>query len=99
LKFTISWLTVTNPSIWIEKIRLWQLSARRIYGVRIYGIPYGYELQTLVKQSLTCQREQPTYRKKLKAILADVKSTCAHTGFRHFDFALIVPQQQLWRIN
>jgi alkyl hydroperoxide reductase subunit AhpF len=38
----------------IDKIPAIAVIGKKDYGVRIFGIPYGYELQTLVTPSPTC---------------------------------------------
>ena len=44
------------------------------YGVRIYGIPYGYELQTLVDAITTVSQGKTDLTDKTKEVLADIKS-------------------------
>lgn len=47
---------------------------KKDYGVRIYGIPYGYELQTLKEAVINVSRGKTDLMEKTKAILADVKA-------------------------
>jgi len=58
----------------IEKIPALAIIGRKDYGVRIYGIPYGYELQTLVEAIISVSKGKTNLSEKTKAILADVKS-------------------------
>lgn len=58
----------------IEKIPALAIVGKKDYGVRIYGIPYGYELQTLVGAIINVSRGTTDLSDKTKAILADVKS-------------------------
>ncbi len=44
------------------------------YGVRVYGIPYGYELQTLIEAVIGVSRGKTDLMKKTKDILGDVKT-------------------------
>ena len=58
----------------IEKIPALAIIGKKDYGVRIYGIPYGYELQTLVEAVINVSKGTTNLSEKTKAILADVKS-------------------------
>lgn len=58
----------------IEKIPALAIIGRKDYGVRIYGIPYGYELQTLISAVIGVSKGKTDLSDKTKAILADVKS-------------------------
>jgi glutaredoxin-like protein len=58
----------------IEKIPALAIIGKKDYGVRIYGIPYGYELQTLISAVVNVSRGTTDLSDKTKAILADVKS-------------------------
>ncbi len=58
----------------IEKIPALAIVGKKDYGVRIYGIPYGYELQTLVEAIINASRGTTNLSEKTKAILADVKT-------------------------
>ncbi len=58
----------------IEKIPALAIVGRKDYGVRIYGIPYGYELQTLIEAVINVSKGTTNLSEKTKAILADVKS-------------------------
>ena len=42
------------------------------YGVRIYGIPYGYELQTLIEAVINVSRGKTDLTDKTKKILSEV---------------------------
>ena len=58
----------------IEKIPALAIVGKKDYGVRIYGIPYGYELQTLVEAIVNVSKGTTDLSEKTKSILADVKS-------------------------
>jgi glutaredoxin-like protein len=58
----------------VEKIPALAIVGKKDYGVRIYGIPYGYELQTLISAVVNVSRGTTDLSEKTKAILADVKS-------------------------
>jgi glutaredoxin-like protein len=58
----------------VDKIPALAIIGRKDYGVRIYGIPYGYELQTLVEAVINVSKGTTNLSEKTKAILADVKS-------------------------
>jgi glutaredoxin-like protein len=58
----------------IEKIPALAVIGKEDYGVRIYGIPYGYELQTLVEAITNVSRGKTDLSEKTKEILADIKS-------------------------
>ena len=57
----------------IEKIPALAIIGKRDYGVRFYGIPYGYELQTLIGAIIDVSRGKTNLSDKTKEILADVK--------------------------
>ena len=58
----------------IDKIPALAIVGKKDYGVRIYGIPYGYELQTLIEAVINVSRGTTDLSEKTKAILTDVKS-------------------------
>jgi glutaredoxin-like protein len=58
----------------IEKIPALAIIGKKDYGVRIYGIPYGYELQTLIAAVIGVSTGKTDLSDKTKAILADVKA-------------------------
>jgi glutaredoxin-like protein len=58
----------------VDKIPALAIIGKKDYGVRIYGIPYGYELQTLISAVVNVSRGTTDLSDKTKAILADVKS-------------------------
>jgi glutaredoxin-like protein len=57
----------------IAKIPALAIIGEKDYGVRIYGIPYGYELQTLIEAVINVSRGKTDLSDKTKTILADVK--------------------------
>jgi glutaredoxin-like protein len=57
----------------IDKIPALAIIGERDYGVRIYGIPYGYELQTLIEAVINVSKGRTDLSDKTKAILAEVK--------------------------
>ena len=58
----------------INKIPALAIIGKKDYGVRIYGIPYGYELQTLIEAVINVSRGKTALADKTKAILAEVKA-------------------------
>jgi len=59
----------------VEKIPALVIMGKKDYGVRIYGVPYGYELQTLINAVVNVSRGTTDLSDKTKTILADVKSS------------------------
>jgi glutaredoxin-like protein len=57
----------------IDKIPALAIIGKKDYGVRIYGIPYGYELQTLIEAIINVSRVKTDLSDKTKQILSDVK--------------------------
>ena len=57
----------------IDKIPALAIIGKKDYGVRIYGIPYGYELQTLIEAVINVSKGKTDLSDKTKQILADVK--------------------------
>jgi glutaredoxin-like protein len=58
----------------IDKIPALAIIGKKDYGVRIYGIPYGYELQTLIEAIINVSKGRTDLSDKTKAILAEVKT-------------------------
>jgi glutaredoxin-like protein len=58
----------------IDKIPALAIIGKKDYGVRIYGIPYGYELQTLIEAILNVSKGKTDLSDKTKSILKEVKS-------------------------
>jgi glutaredoxin-like protein len=58
----------------VDKIPALAIIGKKDYGVRIYGIPYGYELQTLIEAVVNVSRGKTDLSDKTKMILADVKA-------------------------
>jgi len=58
----------------ITKIPALAVIGKQDYGVRICGIPYGYELQTLKEAVINVSRGKTDLSDKTKAILTDVKA-------------------------
>lgn len=58
----------------IERIPAIAVIGKKDYGVRIYGIPYGYELQTLVEAIVNVSKGVTDLSDKTKAVLKDLKS-------------------------
>jgi len=58
----------------IDKIPALAIIGKKDYGVRIYGIPYGYELQTLIEAIITVSKGKTDLSEQTKTILADVKA-------------------------
>ena len=57
----------------IDKIPALAIIGKKDYGVRIYGIPYGYELQTLIEAIVNVSKGKTDLSDKTKQILSDVK--------------------------
>ncbi|MCW4018360.1 MAG: thioredoxin family protein [Candidatus Bathyarchaeota archaeon] len=58
----------------IDKIPAIAVIGKKEYGVRIYGIPYGYELKTLVDAVTNVSRGKTDLTDKTKEILKDIKT-------------------------
>jgi glutaredoxin-like protein len=58
----------------VDKIPALAIVGKKDYGVRIYGIPYGYEFQTLIEAVVNVSRGRADLSDKTKAILAEVKA-------------------------
>jgi len=58
----------------IDKIPALAIIGKKDHGVRIYGIPYGYELQTLLESIVAVSTEKTDISDKTRAILADIRS-------------------------
>ncbi len=58
----------------IDKIPALAIIGKRDYGVRYYGIPYGYELQTLIEAIVNVSKGTTDLSEKTKAVLKDVNS-------------------------
>jgi glutaredoxin-like protein len=58
----------------IDKIPAIAVIGQKDYGVRIYGIPYGYELQTLIEAVINVSKGKTDLSDKTKEILKEVKS-------------------------
>ncbi len=58
----------------IDKIPALAIIGKKDYGVRIYGIPYGYELQTLIEAIVNVSKGATDLSDKTKQILKDVKT-------------------------
>jgi glutaredoxin-like protein len=59
----------------ITRIPALAILGKKDYGVRIYGIPYGYELQTLIDAVINVSIGKTDLTDKTKQILADVKTS------------------------
>ncbi len=57
----------------IDKIPALAIVGRKDYGVRIYGIPYGYELQTLIEAIINVSRGTTNLTDKTKEVLKDIQ--------------------------
>jgi glutaredoxin-like protein len=57
----------------IDKIPAIAVIGKIDYGVRIYGIPYGYELQTLVEAITNVSQGTTDLTQKTKDIIKDIK--------------------------
>jgi glutaredoxin-like protein len=66
--------TAKAKDLGIDKIPALAIIGKKDYGVRIYGIPYGYELQTLIEAIINVSKGQTDLAEKTKSILKEVKS-------------------------
>jgi glutaredoxin-like protein len=57
----------------IDKIPALAIIGKKDYGVRIYGIPYGYELQTLIEAIINVSKGKTDLSDNTKSILKEVK--------------------------
>lgn len=58
----------------IERIPALAIIGKRDYGVRYYGIPYGYELQTIIEAIINVSKGVTDLSEKTKAVLKDVNT-------------------------
>lgn len=58
----------------IDKIPALAIVGEKDYGVRIYGIPYGYEFQTLVNAVINVSKGKTDLSERTKSILGEIKS-------------------------
>jgi glutaredoxin-like protein len=58
----------------VDKIPALVIIGEKDYGVRIYGIPYGYELQTLIEAVINISKGKTNLSEKTKSILSEVKT-------------------------
>ncbi len=58
----------------IDKIPALAVIGKKDYGVRIYGIPFGYELQTFVEAIINVSKGTTDLSEKTKSVLKDVKT-------------------------
>ncbi len=57
----------------VDKIPALAIIGEKDYGVRIYGIPYGYELQTLIEAVINISKGKTNLSDNTKNILSEVK--------------------------
>lgn len=58
----------------IDKIPALAIIGEKDYGVRIYGMPYGYELQTLIGAVINVSKGKTDISEKTKEVLGEVKA-------------------------
>jgi glutaredoxin-like protein len=58
----------------IDKIPALAIIGKIDHGVRIYGIPYGYELNTLIEAIINVSRGTTDLTEKTKEIIKDIKA-------------------------
>ncbi|MCW3982636.1 MAG: thioredoxin family protein [Candidatus Bathyarchaeota archaeon] len=58
----------------IERIPALAVIGKQDYGVRYYGVPYGYELQTLIEAIVNVSKGTTDLSEKTRTILKDVKT-------------------------
>jgi glutaredoxin-like protein len=59
----------------ITRIPAIAIIGKQDYGIRIYGIPYGYELSTLIEAIVNVSRGTTNLSSKTKSILTEVKNS------------------------
>ncbi|MEM3577305.1 MAG: thioredoxin family protein [Candidatus Bathyarchaeia archaeon] len=57
----------------IDKVPAIAIVGEKDYGVRFYGLPYGYELQTLLEGIITVSRAKTDLPDEIKARLKEIK--------------------------
>jgi glutaredoxin-like protein len=57
----------------VDKIPALAILGKKDYGVRIYGIPYGYELQTFIEAIINVSKGKTDLSENTKKILSEVK--------------------------
>jgi glutaredoxin-like protein len=63
-----------TKALGIDKIPALAIIGKQDYGVRYYGIPYGYELQTLIEAVVNVSKGTTDLSEKTRAILKDVRT-------------------------
>lgn len=58
----------------IDKIPALAVIGKKDYGVRIYGMPFGYELQTFVEAIINVSKGSTDLSQKTRDVLKDIKS-------------------------
>jgi glutaredoxin-like protein len=58
----------------VDKIPALAIIGKKDYGVRMYGIPYGYELQTLIEAIINVSKGTTDLSDKTKTVLKDISS-------------------------
>lgn len=58
----------------VDKIPALAIIGEKDYGVRIYGVPYGYEFQTLVHAVTNVSKGKTDLSERTKSILGEIKS-------------------------
>jgi glutaredoxin-like protein len=58
----------------IDKVPALAIVGERDYGVRFYGLPYGYEFQTLIEALINVSRGKTDISDKTRLMLGEVKS-------------------------
>jgi glutaredoxin-like protein len=58
----------------IDKIPALAIIGKKDYGVRIYGIPFGYELQTFIEAIINVSKGTTDLSEKTKVVLKDLKA-------------------------
>ncbi len=58
----------------IKRIPALAILGKKDYGVRIYGVPYGYELQTLIEAIVNVSKGTTNLSEKTRTVLKDVNA-------------------------
>lgn len=58
----------------VDKVPALVILGKKDYGVRFYGLPYGYELQTLIEAIINVSRGTTDVSERTREVLKEIKS-------------------------
>lgn len=58
----------------VDKVPALAIAGEKDYGVRFYGLPYGYEFQTLIEAIVNVSRGRTDFSEKTKEMLKEIKT-------------------------